>query len=78
MLQDQEKPSGEKESVRDEEGEILTLKPPITCQKAHYFEMVRSGDQLAAECRNCHTGYPLSAGADVSNGHVYLYGELVI
>ena len=63
-----------------EQGEIITVKPPITCSKTeHSFRLVRNEMGIAAECVKCPVGYPLPPiGWELKEGHIYIHGQLVI
>ena len=62
-----------------EQGEILTIKPSITCSKSeHYFRLVQTEMGLSAECTKCPVGYPLVPGAEIKDGHIYIHGSFVI
>lgn len=70
MLSEENQNQNEKPS-----DEVYTLGKTPECK--HHFALVRS-DVLAAECRECRIGLPMSPGMNVDKGHVYLHGELVV
>lgn len=61
---------------KDKTTVLHTLYQAVTCSfKEHMFEMT---DGTTVECRKCHSGFYLTPGSEVKEGHIYMHGELVI
>ena len=65
-----------KESREENEGELLHVKPPVTCKRdEHYF--IRTGS-LEASCTKCPIGFVLNVNCDIKEGKLYVNGTMVI
>lgn len=74
MKKVQELPKNDDDFWKEAEKEIIPSRLPKTCISGeHNFN--RIGNE--AKC-GCGTGYPLGAGADVYEGHIYIYGTKLI
>jgi hypothetical protein len=60
----------------EENQDLLKLGPNLTCRKGSHEFMYKTA--LEVECMKCPVGYPLGAGAQLKNGHIYIHGEFVI
>ena len=69
--------SPEKQDLKkDQEGEILTLQPSLTCKKGTHFFIRKSGTEV--NCTMCPIGYNIGPSMSVKNGHIYKGNEIVI
>lgn len=59
---------------KEAEKEIIPSRPPVTCAMGEHEFKRRGGEAICG----CGTGYPLGAGADVFEGHIYIYGTKLI
>ena len=59
---------------KDAETETIPPRPPRTCSQGKH-EFKRIGHE--AKC-SCGVGYQLGPGTIVEEGHIYLYGKLLV
>ena len=64
------------EIKKQDEGELITIQKPITCEKGnHQFKQVKKD---AVECVKCPVGYNIPVTAEVKNGHLYINNQLLV
>lgn len=64
------------DDVRDEEGELIHIKPSLSCAKDDHYFIYRSGMEVM--CNKCPVGYPVSIGTECRDGHLYIHGEMIL
>lgn len=64
----------EKEIKKAQEGEIIQIKPSLTCKNGHEFVRVKN----EARCVKCPIGYNLGSNTEIKDKHIYIRGQLVI
>lgn len=63
------------EDVRDDDGELIHIKPSLNCKDGHYFIYHSS---MEVKCMKCPVGYPIGIGTELKDGHLYIHGELIL
>lgn len=76
MQEVNEKDLSKKEKVEPSD-QLIHVRPVQHCAKGdHYFGYVSGTEVLCQKCKT--VGYPIGAGTEVKNGHIYIHGTLVI
>ena len=66
-----------KEDEKELIDELIHVRPSQHCAKGdHYFDYVSGTEALCQKCRT--VGYPIGAGTEVKNGHIFIHGEMVL
>ena len=68
-------PPSEDAFWKDAVTEKITLKDPRTCAKGEHRFIYKGAHE--AQCEKCLTGYFLSPGMEIKDGHMYA-GELLL
>ena len=64
------------EEVTTEEGELIHIKPSLTCKASEHYFVYQSGTEV--RCTKCPVGYPIAIGTEARDGHIYIHGELIL